>query len=117
MSPDASAAPALPGTRIAALVCELLLCATASFFLLTFVLLPFFELHPSPLLVVRVTGLTSLGVFAALHAIFRTMLREPPAALPNDNPEFKLTPRRGTPARDAEAAWPREKGEPLGTWA
>ncbi|KAJ7086816.1 hypothetical protein B0H15DRAFT_801457 [Mycena belliarum] len=85
--------------RAAGLAVEFLF-STAAAFLITLALLPLFDLHPSLFLVLRVTALTTLAVFAALHTLFRSFGHTHPAATePNDNPEFKLTPRC---ARDVE---------------
>ncbi|KAJ7683099.1 hypothetical protein B0H17DRAFT_1205338 [Mycena rosella] len=86
---------------------ELLFSGTASF-LLTLALLPLLGLHPSMLLVLRVTGLSTLVVFAVLNSFVGALQRYPVVAGPNDNPEFKLIPRG---ARDAEAGGSREKLE------
>ncbi|KAJ7687050.1 hypothetical protein B0H17DRAFT_1070909, partial [Mycena rosella] len=93
--------------RAALVAFELLFSGTASF-LLTLALLPLFGLHPSMLLVLRVTGLSTLVVFATLNSFIGTFQRYPVVAGPNDNPEFKLIPRG---ARDAEAGGLREKPE------
>ncbi|KAF7369600.1 hypothetical protein MVEN_00290700 [Mycena venus] len=90
--------------RIAQLAFELLLSATLSF-LLTSALLPFFGLHATTLTVMRVTGVCTLIVFAALEGFCGEVHRSPVVA--NENPEFKLHPRA---LRDSEAGWPPREG-------
>ncbi|KAJ7089466.1 hypothetical protein C8R44DRAFT_818705 [Mycena epipterygia] len=89
---------------------ELLFSAFTSF-LLTSALLPLFHLHPSPLTVLRVTGLCTLLVFAGIDCLLsvwrmRWNGRRGEIDGGEENPRFTITPRR---VRDVEA-WPREKG-------
>ncbi|KAJ7328090.1 hypothetical protein DFH08DRAFT_1084655 [Mycena albidolilacea] len=86
---------------------ELLFCGTASF-LLTSALLPLFGLQACVWTVFRVTALCTLAVFA-LFETFRGRCSSPHRDLcptPNENPEFKLDPRRW---RDREEGWGAEK--------
>ncbi|KAJ7444300.1 hypothetical protein FB451DRAFT_1294269 [Mycena latifolia] len=108
MSPialDASASPPLHA-RLLLLVYELLFSVTTSF-LLTFALLPVLDLHPAPLLVLRVTGLFTVAVFVLLDVLFEMARRHRFANIPTGSPEFV----RKCSAGDAEAGWPPEKVE------
>ncbi|KAJ7177201.1 hypothetical protein C8R46DRAFT_49385 [Mycena filopes] len=111
MSPpptDSAARCTLP--TCAQLAFELFFSGAVSF-ILTSALLALLGLHAPVSTIARVTGLSTLVVFAALLALGVLRRRTPAAVvLPNENPEFKLSPRRLV--GDVEAGWRREgKGE------
>jgi hypothetical protein len=90
-------------SRLTLLAFELIFSATTSF-LFTLALLPLFGLHPSTLVALRVTAVSTAVVFAALGFVFGTIQRT--SAPPNEKLEFKLNPRA---VRDVEKGWPHEK--------
>ncbi|KAJ7676658.1 hypothetical protein DFH06DRAFT_612281 [Mycena polygramma] len=100
--------------RAAQLGFELLFSGTTSF-LLTSAILPLFGLHPASLTVLRVTGISTLVVFAVLDVLvgalkrFRAESRPAvtDAVVPDENPKFTLSPAGRW--RDAEAGWPDRK--------
>ncbi|KAJ7663258.1 hypothetical protein DFH06DRAFT_346664 [Mycena polygramma] len=95
-------------TRTTQLAFELLFSGTTSF-LLTSAILPLLGLHPDPLTVLRVTGFSTLVVFAALDVVFGVARRFTGrrVVVHEENPELKLNP--ACRWRDAEGGWPREK--------
>ncbi|KAJ7089471.1 hypothetical protein C8R44DRAFT_440734 [Mycena epipterygia] len=101
-TPTQSQTQTHPATRFF----ELLFSAAATF-LLTSALLPLFHLHPSPLTVLRVTGLCTLLVFAGVDCLLSVwrMRGNGRMGVEEENPRFTITPRR---IRDVEA-WPHEK--------
>lgn len=114
-----------PVPRAAQMAVELLFSASMSF-CLTYTLLLVLARPVSTLLVLRVTGVCTLLVFAALEALVgsrwdvvgsrwdghRALEGGEPGGM-RENPEFKIRPR-GVRAREVEAGagagWPSEKG-------
>ncbi|KAJ7486736.1 hypothetical protein FB451DRAFT_1553965 [Mycena latifolia] len=92
--------------RLLLLAYELLFSVTTSF-LLTFALLPVLDLHPAPLLVLRVTGLFTVAIFVLLDVLVETARRHRSANIPTNSPKFVQRSSAG----DAEAGWPPEKVE------
>ncbi|KAJ7132578.1 hypothetical protein C8R44DRAFT_50538 [Mycena epipterygia] len=85
-----------------------LLFSAITYFLLTSALLPLFHLHPSPLTVLRVTGLCTLLVFPGIDcllSVWRMRWEEVYEDKMRENPRFTITPRQ---VRDVEG-WPRDK--------
>ncbi|KAJ6455909.1 hypothetical protein C8R47DRAFT_208021 [Mycena vitilis] len=95
-------------TRTTQLAFELLFSGTTSF-LLTSAILLLLGLHPDTITVLRVTGFSTLVVFAALDVFFGVArhFSGRHVVVPEENPEFKLNP--ACRWRDVEGGWPRGK--------